>query len=162
MNDIPQEGRVRMDLASHLKECIDIEIKTADVYSQLAALFPQARDLFRDLARSEEEHGNLLSMACDLEALCRLPERFQVVSSGSLSTAKSLLAALSSRLEGAGFSGLDEALALALELEDAQAEGYFMEFMEREEELELVRYLKRFYRDEKSHAERIREFMSPT
>jgi len=53
---------------------------------------------------------------------------------------------------------LREALQMALELEESVAELYFNEVMDETND-DVISYLQKYYKDEMSHAERIKQYI---
>jgi rubrerythrin len=147
-----------MKRSEYLRACIDLEFRAAEIYSALHLLYPEARELFRDLAHSEENHGNTLIVATGSERLLRTDEKFPVSRLPQVEKVKGMLDAISAKIDAGEMPSLTDTLSMLLELESAQAEGYFSEMMS-ESDSELVRRLREVYEDERTHYERLSDFM---
>jgi rubrerythrin len=147
-----------MKHSEHLRACIDLEFRAAEMYSALRPLFPEAEELFRDLAHSEENHANTLIVATGSERLLRTDEKFPVSKLPQVQKVKGMLDAISAKIDAGQMLSLEDTLSMLLELESAQAEGYFSEMMS-ESDSELIKRLRQVYEDEISHYEKLRDFM---
>jgi rubrerythrin len=147
-----------MRVSEHLRACIDLEFRAAEMYNALRPLFPEAEELFRDLAHSEENHGNTLIVATGSERLLRTDEKFPVSKLPQVQKVKGMLDAISAKIDAGQMLSLEDTLSMLLELESAQAEGYFSEMMS-ESDSELIKRLRQVYEDEISHYEKLRDFM---
>ena len=54
---------------------------------------------------------------------------------------------------------LREALQMALEQKESVAELYFNELMDEKSDGDVISYLQKYYKDEMSHAERIKQYI---
>jgi hypothetical protein len=149
-----------MGCTDHLKACIDIELKTAEVYSVMERLFPEARELFRELSLSEEEHANVMMVACGLEGITRLSDTTHIATTEQILETYRILGMMMEKADKRSFTSLSEALSLSLLLESSAAEGYMDQVMREKADAEIVTYLKTFYEAERSHFRRIEQFMA--
>ncbi len=153
-----EHGERENNVSGHLLACIDLEQRCAELYNMLAGRFPEKGLFFRELSQSEDRHANLLSMAIGLKNVCAFPvgphgNKFD------MQAAHAILAELMQRVDEPGISLTRDIVPLLMRLEEMSAEGYLHELMTGKIEDGVLRYLRRFYEDEKSHLERVRELM---
>jgi rubrerythrin len=147
-----------MQVSEHLRACIDLEFRAAEIYNALRPLFPEAETLFRDLAHSEDNHANTLIVATGFKRLLHTDEEFPVSRLPQVEKVKGMLDAISAKIDARQMPSLKDTLSMLLELESAQAEGYFGQMM-GESDSELVKRLRQVYKDEQTHYERLCDFM---
>ena len=147
-----------MRVSEHLRACIDLEFRAAEMYNALRRLFPEAEELFRELAHSEDNHANTLIVATGFKRLLRTDEEFPTSRLPHVEKVKGMLDAISAKIDAGQMPSLRDTLSMLLELESAQAEGYFGQMMS-ESDSELVRRLRQVYEDERTHYERLLDFM---
>ena len=148
-----------MNLTDRLNRCLKLEILCAEIYHALGLLFPEAEDLFENLARSEERHADILMISLGFENIHEIPNNIVPFSSDNINESIRLAEHIKSRIENDKLS-LNKSLSLLLKMEKSLAEIYLHETMTKETESDVISYLQQFYKDEQSHSEVIKEFMS--
>jgi rubrerythrin len=147
-----------MELAEKLQACLRVETLCEEIYYSLCNLFPQARELFRQLAEEEERHADILTICGGFQDIGALPAVIVPESVPQIQKSVEIAEELKKMIEGENIS-LRTALEKALELEESVAEIYFNELMTGESDVEVVSYLQRYYKNETAHTEMIRRFM---
>jgi rubrerythrin len=150
-----------MRLSEHLRACIDLELRAAEVYNSLHLLFPEARELFRELSLSEDDHANTLIVATGFERLLDTEKDFPVSKLPEVEKVRGMLDDISAKIDAGQLSSVEDTLSMLLELESAQAEGYFSKMMS-ESDSEIIKRLRQVYEDEKAHYEKLRDFLRDT
>ncbi len=147
-----------MDFAQRLEACLKIETFCEEIYYALCKLFPEARELFRQLAEEEERHADILTISAEFYNIDAMSER--IVPNSVAKIQESLDLADKMRREIAVKTiSLHEALEMALELEESVAEMYFNELMTDTSDEEIISHLQQYYKDEMKHTHRIRQYM---
>jgi bacterioferritin (cytochrome b1) len=153
-----QNGKGDAGLTERLQACLEMEKLCADLYTYLSKLFTEAGDLFRKLAEDEERHADILTVSLGFHDIGELPDR--IVPESPEHIRKSLDSAEDfRRLVTGGRVTLEEVLAAVLDLERSMAESYLHEVMTGETGDDVISYLKQFYQDEKSHCDRVKDYL---
>jgi rubrerythrin len=149
--------------SERLRACLKVEICCSELYSELCILFPknlfpEAKDLFLRLKKSEDEHANILRINLELHKISEMPV-IPVPHTLPLILKTLGIAEEIQILIGKGKVNLETILKKTLEMEESSAESYLREVMIQQTDSAVVAYLRQFYTDEKSHADMIKEFM---
>lgn len=159
---IPWSGEEGVDMTKTLSEkvkvCIAIESTTAEIYHLLATKLPEARVLWRDLAASEENHATILITGAGYLKTGKLPEYVVPHSQELIDETFRLVRDAKSEVNGAHLS-LQDALALALKIENSTAESYLQEVMLSDTDSPVIARLQKIRTDELTHIEKIKNFM---
>jgi rubrerythrin len=154
---------VKDDLSERLQACLKMETQCADVYTTLVTLFPrnlfpEARDLFETLAEWEKSHADIIAVSIGFNKIDEIPDIFVPselsLIKNTLDIAQDIKASIQSQRVT-----LKVALYMVLKMEESLAESYLQDVMTQKIDLEIIKYLRRFYKDEKSHAEMIKELI---
>jgi rubrerythrin len=122
-------------------------------------LFPEAENLFEKLAKSEERHADILTICLGFENIHEVPGNIIPLSSSNINETIMLAECIKSGIEKDRFS-LEKLLSMLLKMEKSLAEKYLHENLTKKTESDVISYLQQFYKDEQSHAEVIKKFMS--
>lgn len=149
-----------MSSYEELEACIELEKKCAGLYRTLSRLFPEAEELFSELAAEEENHAVILKVAKPYVIENRLKQEMVVPLSmphirDSLKTADKIMHEIES-----GTITFKKALDMSLLLEKSLGESYLHDKMTREEDSEIISRLKKMHFDEDSHINRIHDFLA--
>ncbi len=152
---------VKDDLSERLQACLKMEMQCADVYHTLVtlfprSLFPEARDLFETLAEWEERHADIIAVSIGFHEIDEIPDivvpsKLSLINN-TLDIAQDIKAKIGSQRVT-----LKIALNMVLKMEESSAESYLQDVMTERMDLEIIKYLRQYYKDEKSHAEMIKE-----
>ena len=145
-----------MESFETLETCRKIEEKCAVIYWECSRLFPEATDLFRDLAIEEENHAVILKLArtyVKYEKLHVSPIALEHIREAEQAV-EAMLEALKS-----GVLALKQALEMSLALEQSTGESYLRDMMTGNPGSEIIAKLQEMLADEGSHIERIQAFI---
>ena len=148
-----------MQLAERLKTCMKIEVLCAEIYHTLGGIFPEARELFEKLAKSEERHADIISISIGFNRIHDLTDSFVPSSLQKMTETIKLAEEIKASIENKRLS-LEKSLSMLLKMEQSLAESYLHETMVRDTDSDVILYLQQFYNDEKSHAEEIKKLMA--
>lgn len=149
---------MKNDLPERLKICVAIEAAIAQIYRDFAKMFPQARDLWGELAQEEENHASILAIGSRYADLGKLPD---FIVPKSLTHMRDTLGFVSS-VEAAAKANnisISEALEMSLKIERSLEESYLLDVMTRETHSEIVARLQKLLSDTKSHILKIQNYM---
>lgn len=146
-----------VELADRILGCMAVEQASADVYSTLMSIFPGEKDFFEDLYKDELKHSTLfidgaLFDVFGIEKKQVLPPELDLIRK-TIDYAKQM----NIRIRTSPVS-LDEALKMALTLEESMVESFANEVLAGEER--IVEGFAEILKDEKRHIEKLRDFMS--
>jgi rubrerythrin len=147
-----------MEFSEKLQACLRVETLCEEIYYSLCGLFPEAGELFRQLAEEEERHADILTICTGFHDIGALPEVVVPDSAPHIQKSVEVAEGLKRTIQEETLS-LGAALEKALELEESVAEIYFNELMAGESDAEVVSHLQRYYKNEMSHTEKIRRFI---
>jgi rubrerythrin len=147
------------DLTERLHTCLKMEMQCAEIYHSLVKLFPEASDLFQTLAEWEERHADIISVSIGFNSIKALPDEIVPYELSLINKTLNITRDIKARI-GTERVTLKSALSMALEMEESFAESYLQEVMGKTTDSEVISYLQQFYKDGKTHAEMIKEFMS--
>lgn len=148
-----------MELIQRLQACLKLETLAEEIYLSLCKLFPGASELFRLLAEEEARHADILTISAGFHKIGELPDEIVPDSMPQIKRALNIAGNIKERIDEKPIS-LRGALELSLDLEMSLAENYFNEIMSKKMDSEVISYLKKFYKDERSHADRIKNYMT--
>ncbi len=138
--------------------CIAIEMACADIYRRLSERFPEAWALWSELSGEEKNHAVTLIMAHGGSPEDDLPDLAEHPSMPFIKEALELVRTIKKRL-AEGDMTLEEALGLAVELEESAVEGFFWDVFTGENDLQAVARLKNLIEKEQSQGRKITLFM---
>jgi len=147
-----------MELSQKLTACLKVEMLCEEIYYSLCNLFPEAKELFRQLAEEEERHADILTISTGFHKIDALPDKIVPDSPGRILESLHLAEKMKRTLEEDELF-LREVLQMALELEESVAELYFNELMNEGSDDDVISYLQKYYKDEMSHVERIKRYI---
>jgi hypothetical protein len=146
-------------LSEKVKVCIAIEAMTAELYHLLSARFPEAKVFWRELALSEENHANILVVGAGYLRTRELPEYIVPDSQELIDGTFRLVRETRDIIQNDQLS-LNNALAMALQIENSTAEKYFQEVMFGAANSPVIAKLQKIRKDELTHIEKIKDFMN--
>jgi rubrerythrin len=146
-----------MNNGSILDMALRVETLAEKNYTDLAALFPEAMPLFVLLSREESRHADIITITMGFRDMDALPPEF-AIDMLPLIGETLYIGELIEKKIGTGQLTLEEALDLSIEMEETGAEAYFQDVMRAESTDSALNYIKRFYTDNKHHADLLREF----
>lgn len=144
------------NIQRHLEACIHTEQYTAEVYSALGQAFPRWKKLFFKLARAEEKHANILTLAIGLRRFIS-PGAHGGGLPASTKASMEILDRLAAMVYAPDISLGEDILPELMRLEASSAEGYMDEIMRGRGGGGLLNYLRQFHDDERSHLEMLRD-----
>ncbi len=147
-----------MRLIERLEACLQLETLAEEIYLKLCTLFPDESKLFQLLAEEEARHADILTISVGFNRINELPDEIVPDSAVQIRKAINIAQRIKQRLDETTVS-FSEALDMSLELETSMAENYFNEMMKKKMNNEIISYLQRFYKDEESHADRIKKLL---
>jgi rubrerythrin len=153
----------KYDLSEKLQACLKMEMQCADVYHTLVTLFPEswfpeARDLFQTLAEWEERHADIIAIGIEFSKIDEIPDIILPYELSLINLTLDIAQDIKARI-GAERVTLKMALSMILKMEESAAESYLQDVMTKRTDSEVISYLQKFYKDEKTHAEMIKELM---
>lgn len=148
-------------LSEKVRVCIAVETTTADIYHSLASNFPEARSFWNRLARSEENHANILIAGAGYLMAGELPENIVPDSQELIDQTFRLVRDAKNEVNNNGLS-LKAALALAKKIETSTAESYLQEVMRSPTDSPVIAKLQKIRIDELTHIDMIKDFMTKT
>ncbi len=145
-------------LSEKVKVCIAIEAMTAELYHMLSSRFPEAKGFWRELALSEENHANILVVGAGYLRTRELPEYIVPDSQEQIDETFRLVREAKNIVQN-DHQSLNDALKLALQIENSTAERYFQEVMLGQTNSPVIAKLQKIRKDELTHIEKIKDFM---
>jgi rubrerythrin len=157
------EKLIKYDLSERLQACMKMEMQCADVYHTLVSLFPEslfpeARKLFQTLAEWEERHADIIAISIEYNKINEVPDIIVPDELSLINETLGIAEDIKAKIDAERVT-LKMALSMTLKMEESTAESYLQDVMTKSTDSEVISYLKKFYKDEKTHAEMIREFM---
>jgi rubrerythrin len=137
-----------------------LEMLCVEIYESLAGLFPESRELWDSLRKDEEKHAEVMIRSYALEMGGALPETIVYPSLASIKEAVMGAREMKEKLEKGEVGSLDEALGMSLSLEESGVDGYLADVLSKETDSSILAHFRDIIADEKSHVQRIEEFMS--
>jgi rubrerythrin len=147
-----------MELSQKLEACLKIEMLCEEIYYSMCNIFPEAKQLFRQLAEEEERHADILTISAGFHNMGVMPAIVVPDSVPKIKESLDLAEKIRREIEEKTIS-LREALHMALQLEESVAEVYFNELMADKSDEEIISHLQRYYKDEMRHTERIKRYI---
>ena len=146
---------------SHLfDEAIQLELNVAELYKIFCTALPRDSFFWKELSMEEENHADLLQSGKDrFEPLGKFPIEMMSPSIQELKSVNSEIQDIIKKYQDT-IPSREDAFNIALKLEQSAGELHFQQFMEKESESELDRIFQRLNRDDKDHAEKLREYMN--
>lgn len=148
------------ELKKRLRSSYALEVLCAEIYEELAGLFPESGELWDSLRKDEEKHAEVLIRGYALEARGMLPEELVYPSSAVIKETVLGAKAMKEMLERGELSSLDEALRMSLSLEESGIEGYLTDVLSKETDSRVIAHFKAILKDEKSHVQKLKEAIS--
>lgn len=144
-------------LAERLNICREMEETAAQIYHTLRKMFPEDRSFWHDMALEEENHASVLTLGKRFHSIGKSPGSIVPESERDVRFSLDLAKAIKKKING-GISQ-QEALELALNLEEAMAEKYFNEAMNAKADSKIMSVLKKMAIYSEAHMGRLKEFM---
>lgn len=157
------EKLTKYELSEKLQACLKMEMECADVYHTLVMLFPKrlfpdARELFQTLAEWEERHADIIAIGIQFNNINDIPDIIVPDEMSLINITLGIAQDIKSRLQVSRIT-LKMALSMVLKLEESAGESYLQDVMTKQTDSDVILYLQQFYKDEKTHAEMIKELM---
>jgi rubrerythrin len=146
------------ELSDRLRICIAIEASIGEIYKEFAKMFPEARDLWGQLALEEENHASILAIESRYANRGKLPDFVVPESLSHMKETLGLVSSVKAAVQSKNVS-INEALEMSLKLEQTLEEGHLPDVMTRETQSEIIARLQRLLTDTKSHITLIRDYM---
>jgi rubrerythrin len=147
------------ELFERLRICIAVEEKAAEIYREFAALFPDERDFWDELAKEEDTHAYILAVASGLDRVGRLPDYTVPTHLSVIKETLDIAHIIEEKIKAKTIS-LKEAAEGALELEMSASESYLNDVMSKVTDSETINKLQRLLNDTDSHVKRLRRFIA--
>ena len=147
-----------MNIPSILKKCSALEADIADIYRKFSGLYPEMRDLWDDIAAEEDGHAATLMFASKFAEKGQLPNIVPHKLITYLEGTVDMVEAVKGMI-GEDALTLDDALGMALNLEQTVHENYLFEIMRIEFDSDVLDRLKLIATETESHASRIKQMM---
>lgn len=143
-------------IRNEIQGCIELERKSAEIYRSLGALFPEAANLFHELADLEEAHAGILNSA----RVRGVQNPGKEVNPASLKIIREGLriAQHFRELIESGNLTLEKASAMSLFFQESIGETYFEVVMSSETDEEIITKLMKLFFDEERHIEKLEAF----
>ena len=146
------------DTARRIVACIAVENNIAEIYNYCSNRFDEARELFTDLSREEVNHVTILEVAGGYEAAGKLALDVVPVSLPNIYATLDFIVGVHDKVREKGIS-LADALDMALAMENSKVESYLLETLTKDTGDKVIQNLRKLLMDERSHIEKIEEFM---
>lgn len=137
--------------------CIQIENAAADIYSSFMRMFPAERDFWDGLFQDEIRHSTILSDAEVFGVFGEVDGELSPPAIPYISRTLAFAEKVRERIRS-GPILLEEALRMALTLEESMAEGFIYDVMERMG-AETPDGFTLILSEEKAHVDKLRDFM---
>ncbi len=148
------------ELSLLFDESIQLEHNIAKLYETFYHAFPEDAHFWWELVLEEKNHASLLQSGKDrFEPLAKFPIEMMPPSIQELKSVNSEIQDIIKKYQDT-IPSREDAFNIALKLEQSAGELHFQQFMEKESESELDRIFQRLNRDDKDHAEKLREYMN--
>ena len=148
------------ELSQLFDEAIQLELNVAKLYETFYHAFPEDAHFWCELVLEEKNHAALLQSGKDTFApKGKFPIEMMPPSIQELKSVNSEIQDIIKKYQDT-IPSREDAFNIALKLEQSAGELHFQQFMEKESESELDRIFQRLNRDDKDHAERLREYMN--
>ena len=147
------------DIISIIDESIDLELNVSNLYSIFHKVFPDDASFWWKLEMEENNHAALIRSGkeCFLP-INKFPDGLLANSLRELKDTNRKIVSLIKKYEEIPPSR-EEALNIAIELENSAGELHFQYFMDQEVGPKINEIFKRLNKDDKDHAMRIRSYM---
>jgi len=146
------------DIHKRIVACIAVENTIAEVYNYCSNRYDEARELFSDLSREEVNHATVLEVASGYNDAGKLPHDMVPASLPNIYATLDFIVGVRDKIKGKDVS-LRDALEMALSMETSKVESYLMETLTKDTDDKVIHNLRKLLIDERSHIERIQEFM---
>ena len=148
------------ELSQLFYESIQLELNVAELYKIFCTALPHDSFFWKNLSMEEENHADLLQSGKDrFGPLDRFPIEMMSPSIQELKSVNSEIQDIIKKYQDT-IPSREDAFNIALKLEQSAGELHFQQFMEKESESELDRIFQRLNKDDKDHAEKLREYMN--
>lgn len=150
------------ELSELFDESIQLELNVAELYKIFYTALPRDAFFWKSMAIEEKNHAILLQSGKDrFEPLGKFPIEMMSSSIQELKSVNSEIQDIIKKYQDT-IPSREDAFNIALKLEQSAGELHFQQFMEKESESEseLDRIFQRLNRDDKDHAEKLREYMN--
>ncbi len=146
------------DFSERLQAYYEMETECAEIYHSLVTLFPEAGDLFKTLAEWEERHADIISISIGFSDIGGISDTIVPGELSMINKTLEMTHNIMISIETEKVT-LEDILGMVLKMEESMGESYLYEVMTKRTNSEAISYLQQFYKDEKTHAEMIKEFM---
>lgn len=147
------------DLSLIIDESIQLELNVSELYRIFHAAFPEDADFWWKLCLEEENHAALIrSIKETFLPVGKFPEAIFCNSLENLKKHNTKLRSLIRKFRDNAPSR-EDALNIALEVEQSAGELHYQEFIEKKEKSRIEQIFEELNRDDKDHAKRIRSYM---
>jgi rubrerythrin len=146
-----------------LSACLKMEVLCAEIYRKLARmfpgmLFPGENYLFTKLADSEERHAFIVQLGMRFHFISEMHDKVAPDIMDQICAATDFAEDIKSYIKPEKIS-LSKVLNMLIEMEESIAELYLHDLMRIKTDSRVLSYLQQFYKDEKYHAEMIKDFV---
>jgi|GEM_PF-3490894 len=148
-----------MNIQAILKKCSALESDIAEIYRKFGGLYPEARDLWDDIASEEDGHAATLMFASKFAEKGQLPNIVPPKLITYLEGTVDMVDAVNRMIRDDALT-LDAALGMALNLEQTVHENYLHEILRLEVGSDVLKRLKLIATETESHAARIKQMMN--
>ena len=153
---IPAGKEIAMDKELKLiEEAINLENNVADIYMQFSEFFPDDKEFWWQLCMEEKNHAALLKAGLEFVTADMLPDELLFARIEDLRKVNGTLTRLK-REYGHSKPSPEDALRLAMSLEDSAGESHYQLVMENKADSPAAELFQKLNEDDKDHARRIR------
>jgi rubrerythrin len=117
-----------MEIYQLINVCLVTEDVVASIYNRFMQLFPQEKDFWEDLYNDEQKHTSFLTNTADSGKFDEMPIADSGFSMPLLDRTKTFIANIRNQIEFNPVS-LEEALKIALKIEETMVEAFTNELM---------------------------------
>ena len=157
----------KSELSNHkpndiLNACLKMEVLCADIYRGLAEIFPgklfsSENYLFTTLADSEDRHAFIVKLSMGFEKINEMHKMVDPDMLCQINAAIDFAKDVKSHIKPEKIS-LEKMLKMLIEMEESIAEVFLQNLMRTKKDSSVLSYIQKFYKDEKQHAEMLKDF----
>ena len=146
-----------MEIYQLVKGCLVVELAVASIYSSLMYLFPHKRDFWDDLYKDEKKHISFLIETSDSGKFDKMHTEDLGFSMPLLDRTLAFISNISNHI-GINPVSLEEALNMALQMEETKVEAFTNELMANLSSTDSKAFLQ-LLMEEKTHIAKIKNMM---
>ena len=146
-----------MEIYQLVKGCLVVELAVASIYSNLMYLFPQKRDFWDDLYKDEKRHISFLIETSDSGSFDEMQTADLGFSMPLLDRTQTFIANISNHI-GPGPVSLEDALKMALQIEETKVEAFANELIANLSSADNEAFLQ-LLMEEKTHIAKVKNMM---